>query len=405
MQSSSASRAWPHFVPRLELDVELKAIGERITDTCKRLDKAEAHGTKLRSRLDEQSSDQSDEVTKRLAEMEERVSHEVAALRLELQRGLEDVRANTAAEAAVRERMLTSHESLFKDLTGDVAALRRQTTHLDLEVQDFPVKYATKALVSGVQQKSLNDSADMFRELKEELARLEASKPGHQAVRELHDAVHSKHEDLQLTSTLASSSLDGMKKHMALLENRQGAVERNKTAIDSLAVTVAGLGRQMRTAREEQKLLRSQVSQEHEALRRTVYAFQDSARELRESMELLGFLDTARLELLQRCEQTEKDVASLAVREMSHWEASQDASHARKQEHGALEALHNSLKQELGKHVEAVKDKTEKLRQHNVSLCFEQMDKAIGIQKSLMEMERGQRDLQEAVKGVHLPRV
>lgn len=405
MQSSSAARAWPHFVPRLELDAELKAIDERIKDACKRLDKAEAQDARLRSRLDEQASDQTDEVAKRLAETEERVAHEVAALRLELKNGLEDVRANTAAEAAVRERMLAAHQSQFQELGRDIAQLDRQSKHLDLEVRAVPATYATKADVRQGQQKSLNDSAELFRELQEELAKLEASKPTHQFVRGLHDELHSKHEDLKLSSALTSSSLDGLKEELHSLQRRQGDVESQRTSLSTLAAAVADLGRQLRSAREEQKTLRGQVSTEHEALRRTVFAFQDSARELRESMELLGSLDKARLELVQRCEQHEKDVASLAVREMSHWEASQSALEARKQEHSNLEALCRSLKQELGKHVEATKEKTDQLRQHNVSLCFEQMDKAMGIHKSLTEIERGHKELQEAVRVVHLPKV
>jgi len=403
--SSSSARAWPHFVPRLELDAELKPIHGQLKEICKRLDITDSSAADFGAESKKMSRSLQDKTSAQLAASEERVSHELASVRLELQRGLESVRACTAAEAKVRESMQEAYQRALEALGVDLAAVDRETKRIEAVFNEIPSIYATKNELQALRDRLQNDMSVDRGELRAELGRLENDKVDRKEMHALTNAVSLKVQSVENTVTMQALCVEGLKKDYKVLENRLVEEAVTTTTFHGLAATVSELGQQLRTAGDEKASMRKKLEYDYEVLRRNVFSYRDSVRDIQGAIEQGYTLSSDIAALQKRCGKHDEELAALRGLEKEHWEASSEALDEQRRDHMSLQTWCRALQQELYRHVENTMEQTDHVRRHSTKLSLEQMDKAMGLHRSLAELEKTHQDLQHSVRSIQLPRL
>merc|ERR1711920_782254 len=68
-----------------------------------------------------------------------------------------------------------------------------------------------------------------------------------------------------------------------------------------------------------------------------------------------------------------------------------------------LKNEHEALRAEFVQHVAWTNSIVDQLRQQKLDLAFEQIDKAIGLQKSVEKVEQGHQEIHRTLRGIQLP--
>jgi len=298
-------------------------------------------------------------IDEKLAASEERVSHEIASIRLAL-----------------------------ATLGTDLATVDRETKRLGTSINQIPSVYATKNEQQALQEKLQNEtSADMAR-LRADLERLENDKVEREEMHTLTNAISLKVQNIENMVNMQTLSVDGLKNDQKVLENR---VVEEFVSLSTFNGLVASM--------------RKKIEHDYEVLRRNVFSYRDSVRDIQGAIEQGYELSSDIAALQRRCGKHDEELASLRGLEKEHWEASSAALHKQNKEQVSLQSWCRALQQELGKQAEETMEQTDHVRKHSTRLSLEHMDKALGIHRSIAELEKSHMELQHSVRSIQLPRL
>merc|ERR1712048_1343391 len=110
-------------------------------------------------------------------------------------------------------------------------------------------------------------------------------------------------------------------------------------------------------------------------------------------------------EVTTKCEQQGRDLLALEDRYVKSWVRWQKHVQAHDEAYSELQESHNALQNGMSSHAKSQEVEAAQLRMHSTHNFIEQMDKALKIQQSLSEVERGHMELVEKVRNIRLPKV
>merc|ERR1712032_354421 len=201
-------------------------------------------------------------------------------------------------------------------------------------------------------------------------------------------AISLKVQTVESAVTMQAVCIEGLKNDFKVLEKRQLEEAVSMSNFHGLTATVSELGQQLRAVGDEKASTRKKLENDYETLRRSVFSYQDNVRDIQGAIEQ-GYTLSADLAAVQkRCGKNEEELATLRGLEKEHWESSVEALHEHRRSHVSLQTWCRALQQEFYRHVENTMENTDQVRRHSTKLSLEQIDNAMGLHRSLAELER-----------------
>lgn len=400
--AAASARAWPSFVPRVELDVELKAIDGKLLELNQRLSRQETRDAEAKARIEALEGRCEKELVPRfeLETQRRRLDREAIELREEFREGLDELRAYSAPQAEVIEAR-AAHTQRLDMLESGLAAAGQEASSLREAIHRAAVfceaTYTTQANHSEACEGFRRNDASLARGLRQAESMLDEHASSLKSTFSNHSALRQKHEDLVLATSVTSSCLDCLKEEVAALSQRciEELVAQPDLAITNAALEDARKVVEAFTANLQD--LKTQVDHDHNMFRRTIFNHSDSFKDMHNSLEEVYKVSKTKGDLRALIDVDSHRLAALEIREKEHWDASQHALEAVRSEHGSLDSKHKDLAAELRHHVTRLDFDATTTRQYSTHYSLEQMSKAVLLTKSMDKLERNHKELQTSL--------
>jgi len=399
---AGSARAWPNFVPRVELDAELKVLESKLSDMHKRLARQEAAEKQAQTRLEalEGRCEREFATSFEMDTLRRRLDRECLELRDEFREGLDALRERTAARAAFEESRDAQARQL-RALEDGLEASGREASKLQQALHAASAHcehmYATKAQHAEACEALRRDTTALSMGLRQAETKLESHAESHKAHAESSVAHRQRHDDLVLKEKVTSSVLDCVKDSVEKLDQfcrDEYATQESLTRTKTIAETAQQLVEQ---ATAKLDAIIGRVDHDQELLRKTVFAHSNSFKEIHDSLHDVYQVSKTKGDLREFIDRNSERLSVLEAREQEHWEAQQRIAAGLRQAHDDLDGRHKEMHSEMKDHVARLDTEASMTRQYSTSFNFDQMSKAIAFKKSVDTLEHNHKQLYDHI--------
>lgn len=395
--------AWPHFVPRLELDVELKALSQRLDEVVHRVLRHEPLISSMEIRLEELVDRcGGDAKVGRLASQAEMASLELrcgqlmSAEILNLTAEMEELGSRVASKEAV-EDLQVQHVARLDTLSCDITALQTGLAQTCMDQQDF----SSFAQNSFLLQKDHREDSEMLHGhvavLEDQLAaakkQLEASQRGLDDSQLQMQRLGQQLEQQQVLQKVQEKGLQSMRSDLVGLEHRAWEEFASKTSVTEVYSMASEAHTKLDFAMLDRASLRQRMEEEFDNVKKTLYRQQSTFQEmdlavqgvsrqdqkLRDFHEILEVERSARKELAGKVQQQQEQL------EKFHLKLKEDLQ--------IEEELRSGLQQQVQDQVSKCQATADSLSTCSTRISLEQMEKSLALRQSLDELSMDHRQL------------
>jgi hypothetical protein len=410
---TAAASAWPHFVPRIELDVHVKDIYGRLDEITQRLATLEGGHREVDLRVAELSDrSQNFATTQALATAVSRLDLDVAICKQELVESREEHRQLLETEAALlRAEAVRDRNPLAEGLE----TAKRHVSDLEATIQqmadDNEATFVCKSSHFGDCQDLRIAQEDFQTGIVMELDALQSEKATRHELREEHANVKKVRDQLEQGS---STQQERYEKTTALLHEIErrcpsgGKQMAPMAMVQELVELCQGMRQELQKASANHDALCGDLTIVRAKLSETTATRDDQGERLRnfggELASLRQSLSTLLADATKNAERLEKEIADAKADHMILARKWSEKTHLHSEAFDEVRKLHHALEADLQLLKASQKEESDHVREHSTQRYLEQIDKALGLQKSIKEVERGHLELKEAV-AVRLPKV
>merc|ERR1712113_16497 len=186
---------------------------------------------------------------------------------------------------------------------------------------------------------------------------------------------------------------DCLKKDVEALQKICNADITMRQTVKDAEASIADLKLQAATAMQDRSILHEEIEHERDVVRRTLAAWQKNAEDVLGAISTIHAFETLTKELMASDDSHDRKFESLDVRESNHFEDVMLQQKQASDQQQILKHEHEALRAEFVHHVAWTNNIVDQLRQQKTTLAFEQLDKAIGLQKSVEKIEQGHQEI------------
>mmetsp|Transcript_99083 Transcript_99083/g.171766 ORF Transcript_99083/g.171766 Transcript_99083/m.171766 type:complete len:411 (+) Transcript_99083:44-1276(+) len=406
LEHSTGLSTWPHFVPRIELDVHLKAIQDNLDEAFRRLNVCDQRGAGASADI-ETLQNRCKELAGKvdLNSLASRLDLQVSCCQAELVDGLAEVREYATAEAG---RVCTELEAQLQTLGSNLSATSQHGNRLEQALEEARTYNATTYVSQEGHQQSVSmmqlAQETLSGDLERKLAALEKGKASRTEMNNLKEALRDSEARLGKDLSAATIKLDRAASDLADLENTcRGLAPLDR--LEEVANRVTDLQKQARAATENQLNIMSQLDFERERIVNTMNEVQQNWNVLNDSVDSIRHLRVSRTNLTEKLDNLEQDLITLGKREDKHWTDCQQEFEAKQKAHADLQGFYEQLRSDFTSHTEAQRLEGDRLKQHSTMRYLDQIDKALALDHKLTRVDKGHTELQETMRNLKLPKV
>eukprot|EP00933_Yihiella_yeosuensis_P040890 TRINITY_DN3529_c1_g1_i1.p1 TRINITY_DN3529_c1_g1~~TRINITY_DN3529_c1_g1_i1.p1 ORF type:complete len:449 (+),score=76.94 TRINITY_DN3529_c1_g1_i1:60-1349(+) len=404
--ATTAKVAWPHFVPRLELDVEITALNTRLDEICDRISQVEAHGTNQLTRFEELLSRCGGEGAlgslanrSELAALELRLGQKLSSEATELTVELEELR-RTTVESTELSILRTEHTDCLESLAKGIAHLQEDLQKLELEHQAVSdhgkATYATQVDVQEAINRLQTSSSEISANLQQAYGSIEALQASSVDLAGKHDLTKSIVEQLQLASDTASTSIDALRQDMSRVQQLYSVVPTQKY-VDEVSNSVADAHAKLDYAMMDRATLRRQFESQNDVTSKHISRHQETFQNLDDVVSKLEACYSSVQTIERNREKHEQRIEQVVSQQNELRQVLQSANDAQKADIAHLEGMCNALRQDFHVQAEKVQQTADSLGLSSTRISLEQMEQALHLRKSLDELSQGHAELKSTV--------
>mmetsp|Transcript_63972 Transcript_63972/g.113766 ORF Transcript_63972/g.113766 Transcript_63972/m.113766 type:complete len:433 (+) Transcript_63972:29-1327(+) len=406
---TTAAKAWPHFVPRAELDLELGKLAGRLDEASKRMSRLEPKLGRLDARIDALAELCGGETRigvlagqSELSALELRLSQRWAKEASDLAVELEELRRSTAEASAV-EGLRRDHAVRLDGLATGITSAEEGLLELSRELQadrDFSkATFATRSQLRDSCDQLQNVDAQMSTEMRDAEQKLQA----------LHDAMQLAEvgiasADLQLqqldsSGQVTSTGLEELRGELHSLQVALRGELATKTALQEVAQVAADAHERLDFADKDRDNISSKLQQDSEILQQMLTRQVDTFQEFDRAIERVNACSEMGSATDRRCSRQDAALEELSTRQDDHHKSLETLEARRAADVIFIEDLCNSLQQQFLAQVDKVNQTMAELGVNSTRISLEQMDKTLNIRRSLDELSEEHAQLRSTVAG------
>merc|ERR1712032_536853 len=218
-------------------------------------------------------------------------------------------------------------------------------------------------------------------------------------------ALSAAHGALAQTLSDTSSSVNATAQSFGDFTTECRATLATKASADDLNQMVGDVNMMSTHWAEESLHLQKDVVELRGTVRQSLMEIQPTWNAIGNNAESIAELKDGRISLIQRCKAMDERIASMEELEAQHYENYQAAAEEQKRAHNDLKRTCEALQKDLTEHVKSLSLEGEKLKAHSTVMYFDQLDKALCLQKSVDKVQKDHRELDAAMRSTKLPKV
>lgn len=397
------------YVQRMELDTHLASVFKQLQAAKERAAASEAQQQETSAKLSDLRTFCNERFVPKadLADVESRISEEIAASRDQFECGLQNLRENAALDTAHlqlvegHEELKTSMVSLFEEFRREVGSLE---TALGEAGRYNDATFATSRTMDATIAAMSETLEHLRKQIQVQVANLEAISATKQALKDVHEEAINTSANLEATLSTASVQLDTVAADLRTLE---GAAEyfATKDWAHETAKRLAVEAANECDDKAEIAELQGQLKQERDRINCTLKLYEQSRADLTATMDEVDAVrkqcydnkckfDSFRGQIDRVDGRSKTDAAQLETELVEQSRA-----------HAELSRTCETFKQEFLTFVAQQRGEVDILSQRSTQRYLEQMDKAIGITSELDGLKVNHVALHETVQGLRLPPV
>jgi hypothetical protein len=399
--------AWPNFVPRIELDVHLKSIDERLSAMAQRIKSQDEHHVKANDGVEALRN-----LCKELAFKTE-VSHlgsrldmQLACTESSIAEGLQELREYSDLEV---QRMRDEIQPQLDALRNDICESKKDIVRIDEAVvkeHDLcEATYATKDQLASLRTTLTRSSDHGHQQLRAAIDSVQLEKASRAQLEDVKGVLRSADEALAKDLATTSASLAQTSQSLVFFDKLSRSSFATKTAVSEVSGSVADLEQRITHMSAERSDFHNVLDSERERLQENVKSVQECWRIVHETLDDIHQLKADRHLLVERCDKSENAMKSLCELENNRWEECQKALAVERDAKLTLQETCKRLCQDMHAHIEAVRQENERLRQHSTIRYLHQLDKALALQQTVDQVHKGHQELHESMRSIKLPKV
>lgn len=399
--------AWPQFVPRIELDVHLKAIEERFSEFSQRIGGQQEHNVRANAEVERLDTWCKGFACKAdVNHLGSRLDLQIACTDSSLVEGLQDIRDHSFSEVQkLREELQAQIDALKAEATRANKEFVRLEEAVAKEPDFIDATYATKAEVATIRPVIERRIDVIHAQLVSAIDAVEIAKASRAELDETKVALRSSDEALANDLEKTSASLSQTTQSLVFFDKLCRDTFATKGAVSDVSGSVTDLAQQVSQLSSIREDVQSQIDGERERLRENIGEVQECWKIVKDATDDIYNLKVGRSFFVERCEKSEQGLQSLTELEKTHWDECQAAVKQQSKAHEDLQAACAVLRKDMELHIEAAQQEAEKLRQHSTMRYLDQMDKALGLQQTMDHVQRDNQELQQSLSSIRLPKM
>lgn len=399
--------AWPQFVPRIELDVHLKTINEHVDDLAQRIGGQHEHRAQTNADLERLHSWCKELASKaELSHLGSRLDLQIACTDASVTEGLQEVRECFASDV---QRLRDDLQAQIDALKNDFSTASKEIVRLDESIAKgnafSETTYATKAEVEAVHTSTEKSRELAYGQLRSAIDVVELDKASRAQLDEAKAALRSSDEALAKDLASTSASLSQTTQSLVFFDTLCRSTFATKAALTEVSGSISDLEQRVCQTATDRMDVESKQDAERERLQENIGSVQECWRVLHEATDDLHHLKVGRSLLAERCDKSEQELRGLSELEKKHWAEWQEVWAAQEKINTELQGAYGVLHQDVQLHIEATRQEGENLRQHSTMRYLDQIDKALVLQQTVDQVQRGHQELHESMRSIKLPKV
>eukprot|EP00930_Biecheleria_cincta_P049536 TRINITY_DN34730_c0_g1_i1.p1 TRINITY_DN34730_c0_g1~~TRINITY_DN34730_c0_g1_i1.p1 ORF type:complete len:433 (+),score=124.25 TRINITY_DN34730_c0_g1_i1:123-1421(+) len=404
---SSAAIAWPHFVPRLELDVELKAVNARVDEAFKRLDRADPRLDALEARLEALllrcGSDDRLGVFATLPELaaaEQRLGQQLAKETLDLSVDVEELRAALPQPAAaLREEHGLRLNSLTAELAGLQDSLQEASATQRASDEYAAATFATKA-DHQVDCEHLQRSCEqLLAELQMASASIESLVSAGAEVKGGLETACRRVEELELHHRVTATCVDALRSEAQASESALRKDLATKAALEQVSQNAGEAHNKLDFAMLDRANLRCYFEEHKEVTHKTFSRQQGVFTDFNQAIDTVHEYTRLVADLQHRSQQLDAKFADLQGCQAEQQHALNELSSQQLRDVAHCEDLFNGLQQEFADQANRVQATADTLSTCSTRISLDQLDKTLQLRHAVNELSKEHADLRSTVHG------
>jgi chromosome segregation ATPase len=321
--------------------------------------------------------------------------------------GLRDLQEHSAVEVQrLRDDLQVQIDMLQSGLSTAGKEINRLDESIRKAVTFSESNYATKETQEAIHAAAEKSREQMHDKLKSAIEAVDLQKATRAQLDEAKAALRSADERIGRDLAATSASLAQTASSLVEVDTEFRRLFATNGALHEVSEKVTKLVEQINKAAEDRLSLRSELEAERARLRENTFQVQECWRVVGEAADDMHHLKAVRSMTDERIEKNEQALREFREFEKMHWEQSKEAFMLQEQGTAHVEGLCASLRADMQTLSEATKEEGERLRQYSTMRYLDQLDKALTLQQSVDQVQKGHKELQDSVmRSVKLPKV
>lgn len=408
---TSAATAWPHFVPRLELDVELKAVNARVDEAFKRMDRTDPRIDAVEARVEALLLRCGDDdrlglfaTLPELAVVEQRLGQKLSKEYMDLAVDLQELSdALPQPTAALREEHNSRLDSLTADLTLLQDTLQQASAVQIAAAEHATATFATKAdhQVDCEQlQRNCEHLSTELQAASEKIQFLLQSLLGEETgIKGNIDAACRRIEELELQHRGTGTCLDSLRSEARASENGIRKDMATKSSLEEVSQTAAEAHNKLDIAMVDRGNLRCVLEEHKEDTLKTFASQRGVFTDLSRALNTVSEYTKLVTDLQNRSRQLDASFENLQGCQAEQQQALDELSSQTRQEVAQCQELFTGLKQEFADQADRVQATADSLSTCSTRMSLEQMDKTLQLRQSVNDLSQEHAELRNSVHG------
>lgn len=404
---TSAATAWPHFVPRLELDVELKAVNARVDEAFKRLDRVDPRVDAVEARLEALLLRCGDDdrlgvfaTLPELAAMEQRLGQKLSKECMDLAVDLKELSdALPQPTAALRE----AHESRLDSLTAELAllqdSLQQVSATQSAAAEHAAATFATKTDHQVDCEQLARNCEQLSAELRAASENIESLLSEEAVVKGNLDAACRRVDELEQHHQGMATCVDALRSETHASENAIRKDLATKAALEQVAQSAGEAHNKLDLAMLDRANIRCHLEEQKEVMHKTFSRQQGVFADFNQAVDTVSEYTRLVTDLQNRSRQLDAKFADLQGCQAEQQQALGELSSQQRQDVAHCEELFTGLQQEFAEQANRVQATADSLSTCSTRISLDQLDKTLQLRQSVNDLSQEHAELRNSVHG------
>mmetsp|Transcript_55697 Transcript_55697/g.118619 ORF Transcript_55697/g.118619 Transcript_55697/m.118619 type:complete len:564 (+) Transcript_55697:93-1784(+) len=386
------ARGWPHFVPRVELEVSLKEFREALQQLSGRIARQENRHRELQERFDAWAlrADEDLATKNSVKALAGKLTIEVNACRRDFEEEVLEIRNLAALDEDLR-KACEAHRSLDEAFRESSQKLQEAIDKNEQAINTLDAFSKATFATGEALAAHISETKTSHEGLQQRLKSVDEALVSHDDRHQSHESeqkeLRQRQADHVLALKVTDTCLDSVKNDLSALTSHCNEDLARLDQLKEVANKLDNTNEAVDKSAADIKQLFEDLEEERALVRETHNKHSKNIREMHKLMDDCYEASKTKGDLLKRCEALEETVESEKAQQKVTQEELKQALELLTNNHGELHCVQDQHREEFMELLRQLELANESTRQYSTQFCLQQLDDALHLSKNITNVE------------------